>query len=211
MARVAFEIDTEQGTGSTGVALPPTPTTTMASIARRYGMLRDVTTVLDADVGTDHRAAQIKTLELLARDRAREDVAMLLEHLSADRGLGWSDIARLVGVSVQAVRKWRRQEPVTGENRLAVARVAALLDLLSEVPVHDPAGWLEIPVLEGYALRHLDLYRLDQAALLFDLAHLRISPEVALAELAPDWREQYRVDHEVYEAEDGQRSVRRRR
>lgn len=212
MTTTPFEIDTEQGTGSTGVELPRSPTTTMATLTRRYGMLRDETPVLDSDVGTDHRAAQLQTLELLARDRAREGVITLLDELSTKRGLGWSDIARLVGVSVQAVRKWRRQEPVTGENRLAVARLAALLDMLSsQVPVRDPAGWLEIPVIERCSLRHLDLYRLGRADLLFDLAHLRISPEQAMSELTPEWRERYGLEHEVYEAEDGLRSVRRRR
>ncbi|MDP8930518.1 MAG: hypothetical protein M3O70_18600 [Actinomycetota bacterium] len=211
MTTTPFEIDIDQGTGSTGVELPRTPTTTMATLTRQYGMLRDRTSILDADVGNDHRATQLRTLELLARDRAREDVATLLEEISTERGLGWSDIARLVGVSVQAVRKWRRQEPVSGENRLAVARLAALLDLLSEIPVHDAAGWLEIPVLEGYALRHLDLYRLNRADLLFDLAHLRITPQSAMNQLTSDWRERYRLDHEVYEAEDGQRSIRRLR
>jgi len=207
-----FEIDTDQGTGSTGVELPRRPSMTMATITREYGKLRDRTSVLDADVGTDHRAAQLQTLELLARDRARDDVVSLLDVLSAERGMGWSDIARLVGVSVQAIRKWRRGEAVTGENRLAVARLVALLDMLSsEIPVQDPAGWLEIPVIEGYALRHLDLYRLGRTDLLFDLAHLRIAPEAAMAELTPEWREHYALEHEVYEAEDGHRSVRRRR
>jgi hypothetical protein len=206
-----FELDAEQGTGSTGVELPRSPTTTMATVARRWGMLRDRTAVLDAEVGTDHRAAQLFTLELLARERSRDDVVTLLREISAERGLGWSDIARLVGVSVQAVRKWRRQAPVAGENRLAVARLAALLDMLTEIPVSDPAGWLEIPVIEGYSLRQLDLYCLGRADLLFDLAHLRISPEQAMGELAPNWRERYGLEHEVYEAEDGHRSVRRRR
>lgn len=212
MTTTPFEIDTKQGTGSTGVELPRRASMTMASLTREYGKLRDQTSVLDADVGIDHRAAQLQTLELLARDRARDDVLTLLDVLSTDRGLGWSDIARLVGVSVQAVRKWRRGEAVTGENRLAVARVVALFDMLSsETPVQDPAGWLEIPVIEGYALRHLDLYRLGRADLLFDLAHLRVSPEAAMAELTPEWRERYLLEHEVYEAEDGQRSVRQRR
>lgn len=154
----------------------------------------------------------MKTLDLLARDRARADVVTLLDVLSGERGLGWSDIARLVGVSVQAVRKWRRGEPASGENRLAIARVVALLDMLSnEIPVQDPAGWLDIPVVEGYALRHLDLYRLGRPDLLLDLAQLRVSPEASMAELAPDWRERFVLDHEVYDAEDGQRSVRPRR
>lgn len=212
MTAIPFEIDTEQGTGSTGVEFPPRPSMTMATLTRQYGKLRDRTSLLDADVGTDHRAAQLRTLELRAGERARADVVTLLTVLSTEQGLGWSDIARLVGVSVQAVRKWRRGDAVTGENRLAVARLVALLDMLSsEICVQDPAGWLEIPVIEGYALRHLDLYRLGRADLIFDLAHLRLPPEAAMAELTPEWRQRYALEHEVYEAEDGQRSVRRRR
>jgi hypothetical protein len=89
--------------------------------------------------------------------------------------------------------------------------LAALLELLADVPVNDPAGWLEIPVVEGYSLRHLDLYRLNRPDLLFELAHLRVTPEQALSELDPDWQDGYRLEHEVYEAEDGQLSIRRRR
>jgi hypothetical protein len=210
MTSLNFELDMTPGTGSTGVEAPRSPTVTMASITNRYGALRDRTSILDSDVGDDHRAAQLQTLELLARDRAREDVSALLHGLSARRGLGWSDIARLVGVSVQAIRKWRQSGPVTGENRLAVDRLAALLDLLEQVPVSDPAGWLEIPLIPGYSLRHADLYQQGRADLLFDLAHLRISAEEAMAELSPDWRERFRNEHEVFDAGDGQLSIRRR-
>jgi hypothetical protein len=208
---VPFELEVAEGTGSTGLESPRTPITTMASITRSYDMLRDRTSILDADVGNDHRAAQLQTLELLARDRAREDVANLLNELSAHRGLGWNDIARTVGVSVQAVRKWRGREPITGENRLSVARLAALMDLLDRVPVQDPGGWLEIPVISGYSVRHLDLYRADRADLLFDLAHLRISPDQAMTEFCHDWRQRYRLENEVFEAADGQFSIRQRR
>ena len=211
MSATYFEVEATQETGSTGVETPRAPTQTMATITRRFGALRDETSLLDADVSVNHRAAQLQTLDLLTRDRAREDVVSLLEELSTGRGLGWSDIARLVGVSVQAVNKWRRREPVTGQNRLAVARLAALLELLADVPVDDPAGWLEIPVVEGYSPRHLDLYRLNRADLLFELAHLRVAPEQALGELHADWQDRYRLEHEVYEAEDGQLSIRRRR
>jgi transcriptional regulator with XRE-family HTH domain len=183
----------------------------MATLTSQFGRLRDLTSFLDKDVGGDHRAVQAKTLDLLARDRARANVVSLLEELSGERGLGWSDIARLVGVSVQAITKWRRGESVSGEKRLAVARLAALLELLTDVPIADPAGWLEMPVLSGFSVRHLDFYASGRPDLLFDLAHLRVRPEDALAELDPAWREQYKLEHEVYQAEDGQLSVRRLR
>lgn len=211
MTTLRFEIETAPGTGSTGVEVPQSPTSTIASITSRYGMLRDETSVLDHDVGDGHRAAQLQTLELVARDKARENVTTLLDELSTGRGMGWSDIARLVGVSVQALRKWRQKEPATGENRHGVARLAALLDLLENVPIRDPASWLEIPVVQRYGLRNLDLYRLGRPELLFDLAHLRISPEQAMDELDPEWRVHHRLDNEVFEADDGQLSIRQRR
>lgn len=211
MTTVPFEIDTGAGTTSSGVEPVRSPTQTMASITRDFGMLRDQTSLLDADVGSDHRTAQMYSLELLAQDRSREDVPTLLAKLVSNYGLGWSDIARLVGVSVQALRKWRQGEPATGENRVAVARLAAFLELLGDVPVHDPASWLEMPVVAGYAPRHLDLYREAHADILFDLAHLRTSPEHALDEVDPQWREHLRLSHETFEAADGQLSIRRRR
>lgn len=211
MTTVPFEIETGAGTTSSGVGPMRSPSQTMASITRGFGMLRDETSLLDADVGSDHRAALMYTLELLARDLSREDVPALLAKLVSDFGLGWSDIARLVGVSVQALRKWRHGEPATGENRLSVARLAAFLELLRDIPVQEPASWLEMPVVVGHSPRHFDLYREGHVGVLFDLAHLRIGPERALDETEPRWREAHRLAYETYEAADGQRSIRKRR
>ena len=55
MTTLPFELETAEGTGSTGVGKPRSPTMTMASLTRSFGMLRDETSVLDADVGNDHR------------------------------------------------------------------------------------------------------------------------------------------------------------
>lgn len=206
-----IDIDTEPGTGSSGVRAYEAPTQTMATLTRQYGMLRDRTTLLDADVGAEHRETQLQTLELLAKDRARNDVASLLRELAERRGLGWSTIARLVGVSVQAVRKWRFGEAATPQHRLSLARIASLLEMLAAVPIVDVAGWLELPLVDGYSTANLDLFAADRADLLFDLIGHRIEPEQAMAEFDPDWASRYRLEHEVFEAEDGQRSIRHRR
>ncbi len=211
MTALPFELQSPPVTGSSGVELPALPSQTMASITRQFGILRDETSTLDADVVGGHRTAQRLSLELRAREWARRDVPRLLRELSSQRGLGWSDIARLVGVSVQALRKWRRGEPVTGEHRLAVARLAAFLDLLEDELIDDPAGWLEMPLVAGYLPRYLDLYRAGRIDLLFELAGLRVTPEQALDELAPDWRQRLRLESEVFEAGDGHLSIRRRR
>ncbi len=210
MTALPFELQSPPVTGSSGVELPALPSQTMASITRQFGVLRDETSTLDADVVGRHRTVQRLSLEVRARDWARRDVPRLLQELSSQRGLGWSDIARLVGVSVQALRKWRGGEPATGEHRLAVARLAAFLDMLDDEVISDPAGWLEMPLVAGYSSRYLDLYRAGRTDLLFELAGLRITPEQALDELTPDWRQRLRLEHEVFEAGDGQLSIRRR-
>jgi len=210
MSRAPFELDINPGTTSSGVRETSPVSQTLASITREFGRLRDKTSFLDENVGVDHRRAQLQTLELVARERLREGAQRLLEDLSVRRGLGWTDIARVVGVSVQAIRKWRAGQPATGENQLSLARLAALLDLLADVPVASPAAWLEVPVLTGYAPRHMDVYYGGRPDLLFDLAHLRITPEVALQELDPDWRDKWKLDHEVFTAADDNLSIRRR-
>lgn len=110
----------------------------------------------------------------------------------------------------KALRRWRNGDPATGENRLAVARLVAFLELISDVPVHEPASWLEMPLVTGYGLRYIDLYREGHVVQLFDLAHLRITPEQALDETHPDWRTALLLEHEVVRAEDGQLSIQRR-
>jgi transcriptional regulator with XRE-family HTH domain len=211
MTALPFEAHGSPGTGSSGVELPALPRETMASITRQFGILRDETSRLDEDVVGHHRTAQRLSLEQRAREWARRDVPRLLRELSSRRGLGWSDIARLVGVSVQALRKWRGGDPATGEHRLAVARLAAFLDLLEDELIDDPAGWLEMPLVPGYSPRHLDLYQGGRIDLLFELAGLRATPEQALDEFAPDWRQRLRLEHEVFDAGDGHLSIRRGR
>lgn len=209
MTRSAFE--QEDLTSSTGVAPLRTPTETMASLTKEWSLLRDRTRSLDADVGDNHRAAQRTTLELLARERVRSDLRELLNELATDRGLAWSDIARFVGVSVAALRKWRQGEPATPAHRLAIAKLAAFMEMLANVPVVDTSGWLELPVAEGFAPTHGDIYMRGRAELLLELATLRVAPGEALKEVDPAWQENQQLEHEVFEAEDGQLSIRRRR
>jgi transcriptional regulator with XRE-family HTH domain len=183
----------------------------MASITARFSDLRDRTGLLHADVGDGHRAAQLATLELHAQDRARRNIQSLLNTLSMDHGLSWSDIARVAGVSVQAVRKWRKGDTSTGDHRLVIARLVAFIDLLEGYSVQDPAGWLEMPIVRSHALRYIDLYLAGRPELLFDVAALRISGEQALDELDPSWRETTHLDHEVFLASDGELAIRRKR
>lgn len=79
-------------------------------------------------------------------EKARLGLVSLLSELTAGYGLGWSDIASLVGVSVPAVRKWRHGGDITPARLQGVARLAAFLNILEEDDVRDPAAWLNLPL-----------------------------------------------------------------
>ncbi len=78
-------------------------------------------------------------------ERARAGLAALLADLTSGHGLGWSEVARLVGVSVPAVRKWRHGGDVTPTRLNSLGRLAAFLEMLGEEDVQDPAAWLNLP------------------------------------------------------------------
>lgn len=181
-----------------------------AVLARAYGLLRDHLGVLNEGLNQGHREAQKYDLEERARAKAKKAVPTLLEELSDSRGMAWRDIARLVGVSVSAVRKWRHEGPAAPEKRLALARLAAFLDLLEGFMVEDPVGWLELPMVDGYTVRHMDLYEGHRPDLLLDVVDLRLTERAVLDLFDPEWRERYRSDFQVFEASDGNLSIRKR-
>ena len=131
----------------------------------------------------------------------------------ADHGMAWRDIARLVGVSVPAIQKWRRGEGITGQNRLRLAGVVALLECLTEKMVNEPISWLEMPVVSNVSVNAMDLLIADRYDLVLELASdepdLNADRLGVLDEFDPHWRES-RVDSEfeVFEAPDGYLSIR---
>lgn len=157
---------------------------------------------------------EARELDLTERTfaKGKKSVATLLDELTAERGMGWTAIAEAVGVSVSAIRKWRKGGDASPASRNNLARIAALLDLLEEKGlIEDPAQWMEmdLPLGPGYFLRPLDLYLDGHVTALIELAEQRRSMTQVLDEVRPDWRGS-RSDFEVYTDTDGQRSIRRR-
>jgi transcriptional regulator with XRE-family HTH domain len=79
-------------------------------------------------------------------EKTRMGLQGLLADLTIGQGLGWSAIARLVGVSVPAVRKWRLGGDIKSPRLVALARLAAFLDMLKAEGINDPAAWLALPM-----------------------------------------------------------------
>lgn len=127
----------------------------------------------------------------------------------ADLGFAWRDIARLLGVSVPAVQKWRKGERASGESRQKLANLLAACDLIAgHYMVDEIASWFEMPITMSAPLTPIDFYARERADLVFEYASGHTDPESLLSQFEPDWREHYRSEFEVFEAGDGNRSIR---
>jgi transcriptional regulator with XRE-family HTH domain len=201
------------GTSAGGVAeyVPSAPNATRA-LSLRADYLRTELQILGDEVQELHGEAREFDLADRTLEKTKKSVSGLLDELAGERGMGWSDIAEVVGVSISAIRKWRRGGDASPESRSRLARIAALLDVLEEKGlVQDPAAWMEmdLPLDSGYFVRPLDLYLEGHASALIDLAEQRQTVTQVLDRVRPNWRAE-RSDFEVFVDTDGERSIRRR-
>jgi hypothetical protein len=171
------------------------------------------------------RLARAKRTERNAREEALEDARKRLDsatahyarlspqdvvqYLADELGVGQLPIARAVGVTPTAVRKWRRGDPARIEHRTGLARFAALNDVLGEVGAHDPASWLEIPLSSKSTLTPMDLYLAGRADLVLLQASRLDTPHETLDQFDIDWRVKYPIDadYEIVTLSDGSRSA----
>lgn len=187
---------------------------TSSRLAQTSDLHRQVQSLVPQAAGLRRRDL-VSDWESRQRTLALRDGQALLADL-ADYGLAWRDVARLVHVSVPAVQKWRRGEGMSGENRLRLAGVAALMECLDNKMVNEPASWLEMPVMNDVSITAMDMFAGGRRDLVLELA--ADDPEVGadraqlLDEFEPGWRTN-RVDDafEVVEADDGILSIRPRR
>jgi hypothetical protein len=187
----------------------PEPTRTTQELVERASRLRDSTRLLSEDVAEVHDSALHLQLSARTDEAAKRSVIELLDEL-ADLGIAWRDIARMVGVSVPALRKWRHGEPATGEHRRGVARLVAFVGVLnSDHLIQDVASWMEIPIGESH-VTGIDLYAVGRASDLLLYAASRIGSDDLLDTFDPGWRT--KIDHrfEIVAGGDGEPLVRMR-
>jgi len=203
--------DPAQGTAGsslTGYSAVETSQTT-APMLVRAGLLRTQVDALGQDVASVHQEIRDDDLAQRAAAKGRNGVPSLLTELAVGRGMAWADIARLTGVSVSAVRKWRASQAASAEHRLALARLAAFLDLLEEYAIEDPAQWMEmrLPLPPGYVITPIDMYHRGDVTALLEYASLRRSAEQMLDEIDDRWRDR-RSEFQSYDAPDGAKAIR---
>jgi hypothetical protein len=199
--------------GTVGTELVPpvkvSQTQTVAQVLNEdIGYLRRRVRVLHEDADELHQKSHYTEWNARTSERGRAGVVELLGELS-ELGFAWRDVARLVGVTVPAIQKWRRGERVTGVNRHKVAGLVAACDLVSEVyGIQDIASWFEMPILAQVPVTPIDLWQAERTDLVFEHACGQADPEQILTEFNVEWRDQYRSDFEVFRASDDRLSVR---
>ncbi|MDQ6840194.1 MAG: helix-turn-helix domain-containing protein [Actinomycetota bacterium] len=177
-------------------------------LAERAGHVGNQTSLVGGDAaGLQHDAFRIQLDTRTAR-LVKQHPSELLDQLS-ELGFAWRDVARMVGVSVPALRRWRGGELPNGENRRAIAQLLAFAHIIRDDHlVFEPASWMEVPIIGAAPITPVDLYAAGHLDVVFDLAAEQCSPEEALDATNPGWRETYRSDWEVGMAEDGQPYIR---
>ena len=183
----------------------------IAALNEAYGGLTGQVRVIAEDVTAGRRDVRSLDLEERTGTKAHAATTALLEELAVERGLAWSDIARLCSVSVSAVRKWRSGESPTPERRRALARLAAFLDLLEQAgPIEDPAGWLFMRFKDDYTTTAADLYIAGKVQDLLEHAQGHLSLHEMLDRWDLEWRTATRSDWKVTTNSDGDRVLTRR-
>ncbi len=199
------------GTASTGIEPPPAPaeTQTVATVVTEdIGYFRRQARDLHEATDELHQRSHYVEWNARTNSRGRASMQEMLGEL-ADLGFAWRDLAKLVGVSVPAVQKWRRGEGTTGENRRKVASLLAACDLVCDhYGIQEVASWFEMPLHAGAPVTPIDLWAGNRPDLVFDLASGHTDSEQILTAWDPQWRDRYRSDFEVFRGGDGQPSIR---
>ncbi len=178
---------------------------TGGSALNDWSALRDRVGILDREVADGYRGVRRRQLDERTTVIAQREPRELLDELATAWGLSWALIARLVGVTSAAVRKWRRGESITGDNRRGIARVIAFLESVTQSanPLSDVASWLEMPISDDTDYSAIDLYGAGELDLVLDLAAQAIGAHDALDRFDPAWRDKADRRFTVIEAPDG--------
>lgn len=204
-----FPVDS--GTAATNVTLPRVDVPTRISALKITEEARHLVTrvsTLNEDVRETHVGALSHEWSVLTSQRVVASARELLG-LLADQGFAWRDIARMIGVSVPAIQKWRRGEKAGGSNRLKLASLVAAQDLISsQGRIQDIESWFETPIKNGIPVTPIDIWATDEAPLVLEYASGHLTPDETLTRLDPEWRTTYDSPFETFRGEDGFMSIR---
>lgn len=125
----------------------------------------------------------------------------------ADAGFSWVALARLLGVSAPAIRKWRQGDPVSEPELAKLARFVAFCEIVTcDHLVTDAASWMETPLACSRATG-LDVYEADGINELVQYAAGHITAEDLLSCTEID-SDESGDQFEIFRAGDGELAIR---
>jgi len=196
------------GEAITKTTAPDRTQTTAVLLTHDASNLRHRVAALRSDVARTHQQTYENEWDVETQMRAKQSPVALLEELSSE-GFAWNDVARLLGVSVPAVKKWRNGERLTGSNRSKLARLVAAFDLLRiHFLVEDIASWMETPLREDVPVTPIDLWIAGPPKLFFDYGSRHATVDQTLDSYDPEWRERFRSAFETFRDADGNLGLR---
>ncbi|HEV8560144.1 MAG TPA: helix-turn-helix transcriptional regulator [Actinophytocola sp.] len=204
-------VEDDPGTAGDSVALAPVPAATRTAatlLTEDADDLRRRVKTLSVDIGENHQRIYEQEWQVLTQGRSTQSVVDLLNEL-AELGFAWRDVARLVGVSVPAIQKWRKGERASSDNRRKIASLLAACDFIaSHYYVDDIGSWFEMRIIESAPVTPVDLWASGHQMLFFEYVTRHLSPEDTLQNFDPEWRERYRTSFTTFRDEDGHLGLR---
>jgi hypothetical protein len=168
--------------------------TSVSQFTKDFAELRDQAGLIKNDVARAHDSSLRRLLSSESDEKVKLGLKALLVELTEERGLGWSDIAKLTHVSIPAIRKWRTGGEITPTRLYGLAKLAAFLKILQQQDVSDPAAWLATPLSDEInraitkAAIYADGYAVDLLA--YADNHINLEELLRLAEVPADNRRQ---------------------
>jgi len=215
-----LDVSRAQGTSAETVSAGPAVSTladvwqdetSYALIDGRWRWQRQILVRTSKNAATARCAHYAERVTDATEANKRRSVLDLLGELSGTYGVAWSDIASMLGISVPALRKWRHNSGTTPENHQKLASLVAFFGVLGEI-VASPASWMSMKLVDGYNVTAVDVYGPSAVGRLLDLAagDPGVTADTVLDALEPDWKDKRISRYEVFEAEDGEMSMRPR-
>jgi len=201
----------DPGTASSSVTpavIPPSTRTAAAHLTEGAGALRHKVNTLAGDIRDTHRRTFDHEWSVLAQQRGAQAPVALLDELG-ELGFAWRDVARLLSVSVPAVKKWRSGESISGPNRGKLVKLVAACDFLTDhYHVEDIASWFEMPLRDDVPVTPIHLWISGRPQLFFDYGTRHATADATLDALDPEWRDRYRTDVRPFRDADGNLGLR---
>lgn len=167
------------------------PTSTSV-IDAHWGDLRHEAKESHAAAVQDHRDHSQSVHDDAYDDLRATSIEAMLNELAEDFGFAWTEIARVMKVSVPALRKWRLGGGASPEKRELLRHFVSFCRAIERIdPAASPYASMTNRLVPTHTITVLDAFRTESVPHLLELALKRGDAREILDEIVPGWRLDY--------------------